>query len=545
MLKIDSVHPMDEYLDLLRTSSNIYIDNHRLEVALRDCKYKTADYRSLVSLYLTIETGGMIRGSSRDDIIEFLLLAGVDLDKRYSNRKTKQYSLDRKHVVEPMIKDGIHVELLENHLKASTFSSHYNFLSTLYSNRLIHRKCSDGNFIIKYGTHIGEEQNLRAYYSDIAVVSIPKIYSSIVCAGDELQHLAWCDYPQADWRFAYNLFIKDGSNIEIMTKYEDAYEGLARLVEGDKFNSETFKTSRKDYKVSCLSTFYYSSNKSPVSNAIRDYFLSCEKYKRYANDLEWLQKFKLPVPCKSYFDHTQLLPEAPYPRSFISKGMNTPIQTFTSHVVNETVFGILERFWNLGYTKDDINIYYVRHDEPIFVFRDSIIKDAWIFEDCSEIFLEGFTPIKLDFYFGDYYKEVNEDLTKRIKQESKKYPEYIHHYSGGQAKDYYPVNKVESVYISFLKFAEYVEIRCLDYRTEKSFFYKEKPKDYLEIFNRIIFDIIRKLGMPRYLLCYSGEIDFPLQNITCDDNDVMVMVIKQYDARAVEINAKNKMGERP
>ena len=51
--------------------------------------------------------------------------------------------------------------------------------------------------------------------------------------------------------------------------------------------------------------------------------------------------------------------------------------------------------------------------------------------------------------------------------------------------------------------------------------------------------------MPRYLLCYSGEIDFPLQNITCDDNDVMVMVIKQYDARAVEINAKNKMGERP
>lgn len=542
MLRIDKTHSMEDYMALLNTSKKIFIDNARLDRAIKDACAIADDYKSLTLLNLRIESSGSYQELNNDTLIGFLCDIGVDLDKRYANKKTKSYSLDMKKVIEPLIADGVQVELLTAYKTYRSYNSYASFLrKQLGTHRPIHGKTSDGRIILGYDTELEERDNLRVYYHDIAVVSIPKIFSSMITTPSEEYHLAWCDYPQADWRFAYNLFIKDETNEPIMRKCEDTYEGLARIIEGDDFNPETFKESRKLYKVHCLSTFYNSHDKRPVPTAMREYFRSRYKYGKYFYDLQLLQKFRLPVPVTSYFGYEQLIPEASYPDAFLSKGLNTPIQTFTSHVVNETVFGILEKFWDLGYTKDDINVYYVRHDEPLFIFKDTILKDAWIFEDCSEIHIDGFTPIKLDFHFGDYYLEENEILTEEIQRMSKMYPERISHYDVGTMKDYYPVPSIESVYVQCKRTDENGEfiglkVHYYDYRRNRKFAIQTDKKEMKEAIYDTLPRAVRHLWSPRYLLVYNNGVEVELDYIESLDEGVeptLIKIISKYDSSVV------------
>lgn len=540
MLRIDKIHSMDAYMSLLGTSTKIYIDNDRLDWALREACYTSDDFKALALLNLKIESSGSYHLLSPDNIIDFLYEVGVDLDKRFANKKTQKPSLDMKKVVDPLIESGIQVELLTAYKMHRSYKSYASFLRSLASTRKLHGQTSSGRCILEYDTTLQERENCRVYYKDIAVVSIPKLYSRIVTTPSDEYHIAWCDYPQADWRFAYNLFIKDSSNVEIMRGCDDAYEGLARIVEGEKFNSESFKESRKVYKVSCLSTFYNSQDKRAIPQAMREYFRSREKYGRYVYDLGLLQKFRLPVPITSYFGHTQLIPEASYADSFISKGLNTPIQTFTSHVVNETVFGILEKFWSLGYTKDDINIYFVRHDEPLFLFRDTILKDAWVFSDCSRIHIDGFTPIHLDFHFGNYYQEEDEYLTTEIKRNAERGKGNIQEYEMGEPKDYYPIPSVESVYAQyFIRPDKAIDVRYYDYRRDKFFTVGSSATDIEGALYETLTTAISKLGSPQYFLVYNDGATVELDRVDSKadgDNGTLLKVISRYDSRVVQMS---------
>ena len=542
MLNISTMHPMEEYLQLLEKSSTIYIDNARLEQAIRDVSYKADDMQALTLLELRIESAGSYQNVSPDSLIDFLERIDVDLSKRYRNKKTKGASLDMKKVIEPLIRDGVEVDLLSAYKTFRSYRSYASTLQTLGMSRKVHTTTSDGRHILEYQTHIQERENLRVYYQDIAVVSIPKLYSRIVTGPDESWHLAWCDYPQADWRFAYNLFIQDETNADIMRACDDAYEGLARIVEGDKFDADAFKESRKAYKVDALSIFYNSKNNKPIPTAMREYFHSRRRYSRDYFVLSILYQFKNPIPCTSYFGYTQLLPEAAYLDAFLSKGLNTPIQTFTSHVVNETAFGILQRFYDLGYTEDDIRLYYVRHDELIFLFKDSVIKDAWVFKDCSQIHIDGFTPIKLDFHFGDYYQDEDEDLTNRITRNMELHPENIHNYEVGKLKEYYPVPTVESAYAQFFDGVDEggvtvpgTTVLYYNYRTAERCKFISKKMSPLEAFNDTIEAFAEKVGNPRYLLIQNSSLEF-MDAIGTEDKETLIKVVAKYDSNVAVQN---------
>ena len=535
MLHISSMHPMDEYLALLSKYPEVYIDNERLDRAIIDARYLADDYKALTLLELRVESGGSYQSVSAESILDYLESIGVDLEKRFRNRKTKGYSLDMKRVVEPMIEAGIAVDLLSMYKQYRSYNSYASSLSTLGNSRKLHYKTSDGRYILKYPFALTERENLRVYYHDIAVVSIPKKFSNIITGPSESWHLAWCDYPQADWRFAYNLFIRDPKNFEVMRGCTDAYEGLARIVEGDKFNPETFKESRKAYKVDCLSVFYNSKDNRPIPSAMRDYFRSIPKYARYVYDLGVLYKFKLPVPCESYFGYSQLLPSGSYPDSFISKGLNTPIQTMTSHVVNESVFGILQKFRDLGYTEDDIRIYYVRHDELIFLFKDTILKDSWVFDDCSEIHIDGFSPIKLDFHFGNYYQEEDPMLRDEIRRQADAKADRITRYPPGEMKDFYPIPSVESVYAQFFIRDENLPdgrklfaVCYYDYRTGKRTWLKTKAIDREEALHQTVTTLSAQLGNPKYLLVRNDGLEF-IDAIGPGDCTLM-KVLSSYDS---------------
>lgn len=536
MLKIDSTHSIDEYLALLGgDETKIYIDNDRLGRAVQEASYLATDLKELASMELAIESSGSYSYVTPDNIIDCLLAMDVDLDKRFRNKKTQGYSLDIKRVVQPLIDNGIAVDLLTAYRDYRSYSTYTSFLNGLANSRVVGSKRSDGSMILEYRTNITPRDNLRIYYSDIAVVSVPKRFSNIITSKGDGYHLAWCDYPQADWRFAYNLFIKDEANVEIMRSCEDAYEGLARMVEGDSFDLEAFKEQRKQYKVNCLSVFYNSQDKHAIPTAMREYFRSMPRYKKYFEDLSLLYEFKLPIPCTSYFGFTQMLPEARYRDAFLAKGLNTPIQTFTSEVVMETVFGILEKFWSLGYTKDDINVYYVRHDEPLFMFKDTIMKDAWIFKDCSQICVDGFTPIPLEFHFGDFYQEEDEILSSRMKVYMNSADDRLTVVEVAPQHEFQPVPSVAQLFVQTFP------VKAGDITTGYNFYYyiyatgervqsTSKLTDEIEALYETLRPIVKNLGNPEYILLRNESQEFMDRFEMEGGEEALLKVTVYYDS---------------
>lgn len=506
MLHIETIHPMDEYIQLLRSAGGVYVNNTRLEQALYESRWSAEDMRDLALMWLKIESGGVYTGLSKDNIIDYLYRIGIDLDKRYRSKKVKGNSLDMTRVVNPLIEAGVATELLTSYKQYRSFMTYSSFLKSMMQERKPCGKTLDGSLILHYNTNIEARDNLRAYYSKLAVVSIPKMYSNIIMGKTDGHYIAWCDYPQADWRFAYNLFIKDSTNEAIMRGCDDAYEGLAQIVEGDSFSHEGFAERRKQYKVNCLKVFYNSKDQSEIPSLMRKYYMSRQKYRDLYNDLYLLQKFRLPVPCKSYFGFEQLLPEQQIPSEFVAKGLSTPNQTFTSEVVIETVFGVLERFWSMGYTPEDINVYFVRHDEPLFMFTKKVIKDAWIFEDCSSIHIDGFTPIHLDFHYGSYYKEEDPNLTAEIKRVCAANTDKLHYYEGGQMKEYHPFPSVGHVAVTIKTANGQTKLQMYDYKQQKRYeFNVHAVIDSAEALTSVLLECLEQymgepLGYPQYLL---------------------------------------------
>lgn len=536
MLHIAGEHSMRDYMKVLDTSKTLYVDDARIQRATSECAYRARDLEYLCLTELRKECGGRYSTLTKDNLIEYLEELGVDFDKRFRTKKGGEPSLDLKRVVAPLMEQGIAVNVLSIYKEWRTYLTYASFLRKMMERRPPFHTTWDGRVILEFPTHISEQENLRVYYTDVACVSVPKPFSNIITGPTDKHHLAWCDYPQADWRFAYNLFIRDETNDAVMRACEDAYEGLARIVEGENFNPDEFKETRKAYKVDCLSVFYNSSNNKPIPKAMREYFRARPRYAKYFYDLSLLYRFKLPVPITSYFGYEQLLPEAPYDSAFISKGLNTPIQTFTSHVVNETVLGLLERFWELGYTKDDINVYYVRHDEPIFVFRDTILKDSWIFKDCSEIHIDGFTPIHLEFEFGDYYKQVDPKLTERIEDYMHSSDDRLHVYPVGEMKPYNPVPSVESVYMGVYSRGGQpgFEYRFYNQRTGEQYRYVSEQSDIEEGAAEVIRrDLVGAVGNPRYLLVQNS--DYEWMDAIGPNEETLLKVIRKTDSTAAVI----------
>lgn len=505
-----STHTMDEYLAVLSKSLKIYIDAERLKAAIKEAEWKVQDRANLALMWLRIESSGSYSSAGPDQLADYLTRRGIDITRKRKGASTKTVSLDAKKVIAPLIERGVETDLLQHYVEYRSAKTQLSFLRGLEP-ELRHAKLTPaGRAVVAYDTHVDEQDNLRTYYSDIAVVSIPKVYKSIIGAKGDEYYLAWADLPQADLRGAYNLFLRTPENVQVMREFEDAYEGIATLAEGDHFNHDTFKENRKYYKVSALKVFYNSKDNSPVSEDLRAFYNSSERYTRYCYDLRVLYRFKLPIPIKSYFGCEQYLPEASYADRFISKGLNTPIQWFTSHIVNEIVMNILRKFWSLGYTEEDINVYFVRHDEPLFQFRRTILKDAWIFKEFSTVIVPGFSPIILNFFFGDFYGEPNASLTKEIEQtyNDPRITIIPPEVSDCALNVYEPVGKVEAVGLSFSDMDNgngNRSVRVFDYRTEQEFSCIATKPTIEECLVEIVSnDILPHFGPLDYLLVNNG-----------------------------------------
>lgn len=530
MLKIENKHTIEEYLSLLRNAPKITIEHKKLQRAIDECNYRMKDNFNVTQLELRIASEGKYNDVSPDTLIDFLLDSG-ESEKTFKVRNIKSLSFDMTKVVKPLLSRNVFPQILEPYISMRSFTSYRNFLTKLFENQSVSVSTrNDGILTRQYSYNVTQQENLRVYYRDIGVINIPKMFSNVITVPDTDKFIVWCDYPQADWRLAYNLFIRDSENAKVMDSVEDSYMGAAMLVEKEDFDKEVFSKSRSDYKVYTLKTFYNSRDNKSIVTKLRDFFMSCPRYRKYYRDLRSLHKFKLPISCKSYFGYEQTLPDNQYEDSFISKGLNTPIQTMTSHVVIETVFGILERFYALGYTQEDINVYFVRHDEPIFIASKSILKDSWIFGDCSQIHIDGFSPIQLQFFFGYNYKIEDEELSRTVENSCNSNKSRYHIYKDAELDTSY--SPTPSIFSGYADVQIQQGIAYTAFQLEEGEFIKVYPVTS-KTFNDALEEGIQLL-LQEFKLNYL-YLENPIVTDVIKVNSTLVKLVALYSASDVDI----------
>lgn len=338
----------------------------------------------------------------------------------FEKRGVNGYSLDKTGVLTPLYNNGYAQEFLESYLqyndKKATCTSIKSLLK-IKSDPIA--KGHSGEGLHKFDYSVNQQTNLRYNYKNVDIISqIPVEYTDCITVEDGYC-LVWGDFAQSDLRIAYNLFLRSDDNIDIMRETADKYEGIARIIAktfNEPFDLEKFKNERSLYKLHVLQTLYGTRNSR--DNTAKDfitklsrYLETCDKYQEYLRRINRHIDLNLPLVTKSYFGYEQDVPSWRSTRDGITYfALNSPNQSCTSELVIMTCCAILDKFYAAGYSEDDINLYMVRHDEPIFKVKVDALKDAWFFNDCSTIQVDDWIPLQLDFTVGYNYKVPDEDL---------------------------------------------------------------------------------------------------------------------------------------
>lgn len=441
----------EQYELNLRQNGFILCDKESMELqylydtALRDSLYVYAiDVMKCRSGYIYSEL-------SRQVLYNYLTKVEKCPERYFQKRGVQGFSLDLKKVIEPLYANGFAKDFLDVYRDysscASRCSSIKSILAGLQETDLID---VNGRKLGKLPYSVNKQLNLRYNYRNFDIVSqLPKDYVENVTVEDGY-FLAWGDFAQADLRVAYNLLLRNDENYKIMMETDDKYEGIAKLVMasiGMPFDPVKFKEERKLYKVYVLETLYgtraaQTKKEDEFVRRLRSYLDTCEKYKDYVKRIMKRMELNLPVITTSYFGYEQMVP--PFKRTtneILNFALNSPIQTGTSEVMILTVNRIIERFRALGYTEDDISVYMARHDEVVFKCKKSILEDAWLFEESSEIVIDDWIPLRLDFMFGYQYKHEDKDLTNlaRMNAERNKWRITKERIDGCSSAGYFPV----------------------------------------------------------------------------------------------------------
>lgn len=265
------------------------------------------------------------------------------------------------------------------------------------------------------------------------------------------------------------------------------------------------KTERDLYKVYVLQTIY-GTRRHVVSEANRFIGLlgkvldSCPNYKRYWEDIKRRASYGMPIRVHCYMGHVEQVAafDGIRLKETLFKCLNYPVQGGTSEIMITTTNGILNTFYSLGYTDKDIRVYYIRHDEPIFIFKKSVMKDSWVFKDYSIIHMDDWIPLILDFSFGRVYSNQDRDLTNEFELSTR-----INEFRISQdlkstiSKDYYPLEPI-------LELA--IHIERLSSKRILIVFYLEERNSFDAVTITLASEITDQEVLVRYIEKYLGKL---------------------------------------
>lgn len=290
-------------------------------------------------------------------------------------------------------------------------------------------KCKDSDVVANDGSPLCEvshkfEENgtLRTYYSDfnhqqldyedLKALKAPKGYSIVVG-----------DFAQSDFKIAYNMLLRDPSNIDTMFRYKDSYEAIARILEGTNFNKEQFVEDRKIYKKCSLAPLYggkgaFTEKENKITHMMGDYFNSLKPYASFKDNIVKRMKLGLPIVVKTFFG-TEVMVNTygKLDNNILNSYLSAPCQTGTSEVVILCANAIMDRFAEFGITEENGGIYlaYNKHDELVFYLKNEYMNYSWIFQENKDIIVDGWMPLEIEFDFTDRYGVPNDQIDKMFK----------------------------------------------------------------------------------------------------------------------------------
>jgi hypothetical protein len=408
---------LDLYLERINHEQFVYVDKNKLMLTLKHEEARRDTNLTLAKRTMAANSSYEYNSLNSESVFPYLVNVEGCPYERFSKKGVERASLDMKKVLGPLYENGYAQEFLGYYMTYSSLKSRcarMEKLPRLFSES--DKVSSTGSTLYKLHFIAEQQQNLRFNYHDSDLVSIPREYTSCYAAEDGYV-LAWGDFEQSDLRIAYNLLLRDSWNGPIMDKYDDKYEGISAILdewENVPHNHDKFMAERDLYKVNVLQTLYgqrhgQTPRDQEFIGRFAKYLDTCPRYSEYYRRISDCFDLGLMIPVTGYFGYEQ--PVTMYTKKdAINKCLNTPVQTGTSQIVILTCNAILDMFYDLGYTKEDVSLYIVRHDEPVFKMKKEVLKDAWVFNQASSIIVDDWTPLALSFEYGTYYKEVDTDL---------------------------------------------------------------------------------------------------------------------------------------
>lgn len=463
MLKFtkDSYVDVDKYNDHLHYNRYILYDRNRMEDTYYYENAKKLTYQQLAIDVMLQHSQGFHNSLAKEPLYHFLTYFEHCPAHYFSKRGVKGISVDMKKVIDKLLSNGYSQEFLEKYKSYRRADSYSNtirkVLEECYERKGKNHFGIDTNAIF-YDVNV--QQNLRFNYKDRDIVAFPKTYANTFTTEDGY-FLVWGDFAQSDFRIAFNLLLRDEKNTKFMSNIEDKYEGLARLIaksENKQFNLAEFKEMRKMYKTLTLACMYGTRNsaerpKQEFIQMLSKFLENCPKYAEYEKRIKERISLGMPFAVRSYFGHEEIINLDSYDRNPLFKALNTPIQAGTSEIVILTVNKILDMFYELGYTEEDVSVYMVRHDEPVFKIKESVKKDLWIFKQATDIIVDDWMPLHLDFSPGYYYKEVDDDLQQAMITSYKENEDKIDYFESDSfcSEEYYPISPILNMSIYYEK----------------------------------------------------------------------------------------------
>ena len=415
---------------MIKFTKNSYVDIEKYEARLKSVPYIVLDVPRMSSIRkynLNVQTtlykltqaciaansGNRYASLSKDNMYRYLVEYEGVPDRRIGSTPNGDISMDVNKYLKPLYEDGYAQEFLSLYLEYVGIKKSNSDIGSIISDCYI--PIDDDHPDLRQCTfNVAQRDNLRFFYNNVNVVNIPKIYNDCIVAPPGYVLVAG-DFAQSDFRIAYNLLLRDETNSEIMDNEEDKYTGMAKILAkafNEDFDEDKFKAERKIFKTNALGPLYGKERaRSKASQETVDrmnaFLKLCPRYQKFKKSLISRIELGLPVSVDSYFGNSISVPIKGGKNGAIdtlNKALNAPIQTGTSEIMILLVNSILDKFASLGYTEgEDFSIYYSRHDEPLFIIKEDLMKDSWIFKNASDILVDNWTPLRIDFSFHRKY----------------------------------------------------------------------------------------------------------------------------------------------
>lgn len=454
MIKFTRTSPVDIplYEERLQYKKYIYIDKEKL---FKIRNYNVARFEALeqrLKTIMLVDSSCKLRNLDPSNIFELLVNYLGCPESRFTSGNQKRGFSVAKTVLEPLYALGYAQDFLEAKLEHAHLKSVNGKPANMLSFMEYHGEVDNyDNPIHRINFNVNQQQNLRYNYKDYDIVALPKEYKECIVA-PKGKILVWGDFAQADFRIAYNILLRDETNKDIFDSCEDKYEAMARVIareNNEVFNYEQFRRERPLYKIYTLATIYgkRSGNTREETAFIKKLARYLEKNERYMEFYRRIQanlKLQLPLTIESYFGYeTVLSVQQKGGKDSLNKALNTPMQTGTSEIVIRTTNEILNYFYSKGFTEEDIHVYYVRHDEPVFIIDEKVMEHSWMFREFEEILVDDWTPLRADFSFGYTYSVEDPQLMFKYKILSEENKDKITIVEPSKEHvDFYPVKKV-------------------------------------------------------------------------------------------------------